>query len=68
MDWNEMKARQVKEPSRFTRILNGDDDKIRGYDDGEVPSSDRPKSYYAEDINSSDEVENAVALQGTNLY
>jgi hypothetical protein len=68
MEWKDIKVPDRKEPSRFSRIVNGDRDHINGLDDGEWPTSERPSDYYAEEIIRSDEVEIAVALAGSDIY
>lgn len=64
------------EPSRWTRMINGDTDKIRGQDDGECHISQRPKGYYSSgpfktgdaEIDAMTEPEIAVQLHTANIY
>lgn len=62
-----MKA-PLPQPSSWTKKINGDNDKISGYDDGEVLTSQRPSGYYAKDAVMGNEEEYYQALEGTNLY
>lgn len=42
--------------TRFQRILNGERDHMHGYDDGEIPASERPAGYYDDDFTTGDPV------------